>query len=321
LSDILKLVKAKPMEENKKTISFVVPCYNEAENVRVFYQEMKNLLDFLKYDYEIIFVNDGSKDNTLDILLQLNSVDSKVRVVNLSRNFGKEIALSAGLDFSSGDVVIPMDVDLQDPPSVVPKLLEKWEEGYDVVYATREKREGDSFMKKMTAKWFYKIFSFISEIDIPKNTGDFRLMDQRVVVVLSKLKERHRFMKGLFAWVGFKQTGISYVRNPRKNGKTKFNYFRLLDLAIEGITSFTMRPLRIPTVVGVFMAVLASVAFVIILLIGTNNLFNVFITSIIIFLFGIQFLFLGVMGEYIGKVFNETKNRPLYIINGTIGFE
>ncbi len=210
--------------KTRPVLSVVVPVYNESENVTYFYKRTGSVLKELCENFEIIFVNDGSTDNTLEVLCQLAELDHRVKVIDLSRNFGKEVALTAGLDQSQGDAVIPIDVDMQDPPEIIPKLVEKWREGYDVVYATRSEREGESFIKKFTASVFYKVIRIFSKVDIPKDTGDFRIMDRRVVVALRELKESHRFMKGLFSWVGFKQVGIYYNRNPRYAGKTKWNY-------------------------------------------------------------------------------------------------
>ncbi len=301
-----------------KTISLLVPCYNEEETIPIFYAEITNLFSALSYDYEIIFVNDGSKDSTLKKMLKLVRKDARVKVVDLSRNFGKEIALTAAIDNCTGDAVIPMDVDMQDPPEVIPEMLELWEQGFEVVYAVRTSRHGDGFLKKVSASLFYRLISFTSNVGIPRNTGDFRLMDRKVIEALRSQREYHRYMKGLFAWVGFKQVGLPYTRKPRSAGKTKFNFFKLLNLAIEGITSFSTAPLRISSMMGILISVLAAVyAFYLIyikVVFGNNAEGFTSIMIAVLFMGGIQLIAIGVVGEYVGKVFNETKQRSLYFI-------
>ena len=215
-------------------ISVVVPAYNEAENVTYFYERTGGILRELGADFEIIFVNDGSTDNTLDVLSGIARTDHRVKVIDLSRNFGKEIAMTAGLDFAAGDGIIPIDVDMQDPPEIIPHLVAKWREGYDVVYATRSEREGESFVKKLTASVFYRVMRFFAKVDIPADTGDFRIMDRKVVAALRELREQHRFMKGLFSWVGFRQTGIHYHRNPRVRGKDQMELLEADHLRCRG---------------------------------------------------------------------------------------
>jgi glycosyltransferase involved in cell wall biosynthesis len=302
-----------------KTISLVAPCYNEAENIEKYYEEVIRVLGDIPYNLQLVFVNDGSSDRTLNILLALSEKDKRVKIVDLSRNFGKEIALTAGLDYADGDAVVPIDVDLQDPPYVVKELIAKWEEGYDVVYATRAERAGETFMKKFTAKVFYKVIASVNKIKVPRNTGDFRLMDRRVVEELKKFKEQHRFMKGLFAWVGFKQTQVFYDRESRNAGFTKFNYWKLINLAVEGITSFTVAPLRVATFLGAIISIFAFL-FALYTIIATVTMGNDVpgyssLMVVILFLGGVQLLTIGIIGEYIGRIFNETKNRPLYIVN------
>jgi glycosyltransferase involved in cell wall biosynthesis len=302
-----------------KTISLVAPCYNEAENIEKYYEEVIRVLGDIPYNLQLVFVNDGSSDRTLNILLALSEKDKRVKIVDLSRNFGKEIALTAGLDYADGDAIVPIDVDLQDPPYVVKELIAKWEEGYDVVYATRAERAGETFMKKFTAKVFYKVIASVNKIKVPRNTGDFRLMDRRVVEELKKFKEQHRFMKGLFAWVGFKQTQVFYDRESRNAGFTKFNYWKLINLAVEGITSFTVAPLRVATFLGAIISIFAFL-FALYTIIATVTVGNDVpgyssLMVVILFLGGVQLLTIGIIGEYIGRIFNETKNRPLYIVN------
>jgi polyisoprenyl-phosphate glycosyltransferase len=304
------------------TLSVVVPVYNESDNVEQFYLRTRATLEGLGETFEIIYVNDGSVDDTLEIVVNLAESDSRVKAIDLSRNFGKEIAVSAGLDYANGAAVILMDVDMQDPPEVIPDLLMKWREGYDVVYATRSEREGDPYFKKVTAAMFYRLIRVFSKIDIPKDTGDFRLMDRKVIAALGKLKEQHRFMKGLFSWVGFKQVGIYYKRNSRYSGKTKWNYRKLFGFAIEGITSFSYVPLQIATYFGLIVSLFAFAygAFILLLTLISGNPVPGYPSLVVIFLFlgGIQLLCIGVIGEYVGRIYNEVKRRPLYVVREVI---
>jgi len=313
------------MAVKKCTISIVAPAYNESNNIQPFYENIISVLEILGKPFEIIFINDGSRDNTLEILIGLHKKDKRVKVINLSRNFGKEIATTCGLDFSTGDAVIPIDTDLQDPPELIPELYKKWLEGYDVVYATRSKRKGETFLKKWTAGLFYKIINIFTKIDIPENTGDFRLLDRKVVDALKTLKEQHRFMKGLFSWVGFKQTGIMYDREPRFKGKTKWNYWKLFNFAIEGITSFSYTPLKFASFFGTLISIFSFfyAVFIIIktLILGIDTPGYASTTVIILFLGGVQLLSIGIIGEYIGRIYNESKNRTLYFTRDVYGFD
>jgi glycosyltransferase involved in cell wall biosynthesis len=309
----------------RKKLSIICPIYNEAQNIEVFYRRVKSVLDNLPYDQECVFINDGSKDNSLALLHALYCNDKSVKIINLSRNFGKEIALTAGIDLCTGDAVIPIDADLQDPPELIRTLVEKWEEGYDVVFATRTSRKAESILKKLSALLFYKILNFFSRTRIPKNTGDFRLMDRKVVDSLKELREVHRFMKGLFSWVGFKQTGITYVRDPRYAGKTKWNYFKLFNLAIEGITSFSDKPLKFASLIGVLIS-LGALGYGGYFLINTVLFGNPIpgypsLVTIMLFLGGVQLLSLGIIGEYIGRTYMESKRRKLYFIRNLYGFQ
>lgn len=308
-----------------KKISLIVPCFNEEDSLTPFIDVIKSIFNQIpQYDYEIVFINDGSFDKTREIIIDLSKTDSKIKLVDLARNFGKEIALTAGLDYSTGDAVIPMDVDMQDPPEVILEFVKKWEEGYDVVYGIRASRNGDSFMKKFTAFLFYRVINFLSDTSIPKDTGDFRLMDRKVVEVLSTMKEKHRFMKGIFAWVGFNQIGINYVRNPRLAGTSKFNFVKLFALAWEGITSFSVRPLRLASFSGFIISVIAFFygTYIVVrsALMGSDVPGYPSLIAIILFLGGIQLISIGLLGEYTGRIYSETKGRPLYIINQTHGF-
>jgi len=312
------------MSNDSIFISIVVPMFNEEANIEALYTRLVKVLEGLNKSFEVICVNDGSRDNTLELLKGLNKRDARFKTVNLSRNFGKEIALSAGLDFTSGEVVVPIDADLQDPPEMIVDMLAKWQEGYDVVYAVRTEREGETWFKKWTAAMFYRVIGRMSPIEIPANTGDFRLMSRQAVDALKGLRETHRFMKGLFSWVGFNSTGIEYKRDARNAGKTKWNYKKLTDLAIEGITSFSYIPLKWSMYLGVFTAsaaILYGIYFTIRTLIFGNPVPGYpSLMVIMLFLGGIQLMTIGIIGEYIGRIYTESKNRPLYLVRDAIGF-
>ena len=313
---------------NKKIdniISVVAPAYNESENIDIFYEKISSVLDSLTSNWEVICVNDGSSDDTFEKLQQLHKKDNRVKIINLSRNFGKEIALTAGLDYASGDAIIPIDIDLQDPPELIADMIKLWKNGNDVVYATRISREGESIAKKATASIFYRVISKISNIAIPKDTGDFRLIDKKVLKELKKLRETHRFMKGLFSWVGYKQVSLPYERKARNAGKTKFNYWKLWNFALEGITSFSIAPLQIATYMGMFVSLFSFLYGAII--IGKTLIFGIDVPGyasmmvVILFLGGVQLVTIGIIGEYIGRIYNEVKQRPLYIISDTLGIK
>jgi glycosyltransferase involved in cell wall biosynthesis len=314
------------MENNKaaETFSIVVPVYNEKENILPFYERTLKVMEGMQEPFEIIFINDGSKDATVDLLADLHRKDKRVKVIDLSRNYGKEIALSAGIDYSSGKAVIPIDVDLQDPPEIIPRLAEKWKEGYEVVYATRESRQGESWLKKLTAAMFYKVIGSFVHINIPPNTGDFRLIDRKAVDALKELRETHRFMKGLFSWIGFRQTGILYQREPRFAGNTKWNYWKLINFAIEGITSFSNIPLRLATYLGLIVSLCALLYglffFITTLIIGNPVPGYPSLLVIVLFIGGVQLFCMGLIGEYIGRIYDESKQRTLYFVRDKIGF-
>jgi len=313
-----------PETAEKVFISVVVPMFNESGNIEIFHSRMTTVLESLAKAFEVICVNDGSKDDTLEKLIELNQKDSRFKIIDLSRNFGKEIALSAGLDFTSGEVVVPIDADLQDPPELIAALLGKWSEGYDVVYAVRTEREGESWFKKMTAFMFYRTIHKISPINIPRNTGDFRIMSRQTVDSLRELRETHRFMKGLFTWVGFRQTGITYKREPRFAGNTKWNYGKLWNFAIEGITSFSYLPLQWSMYFGLIVAVLAfvlgAIYLVRTLLLGNPVPGYPSLMIVMLFMGGVQLFTIGIIGEYIGRIYTESKRRPLYLVRSYFGF-
>ncbi|WP_081933923.1 glycosyltransferase family 2 protein [Massilia sp. 9096] len=307
------------------SISVVAPAYNEQEVLEEFYNRVSAVLKGTGAQYEIVLVNDGSRDNTLAMMHALRERDPHITVVDLSRNFGKEIALSAGLDHTKGEVVVVLDSDLQDPPELIPQMLDGWREGYDVIYGMRAVRDGETWLKKATAKYFYRMIKKVSRVDIPKDTGDFRLMSRRAVEALSKLREEHRFMKGLFAWVGFPSRPIMYRRDPRAAGDTKFNYWKLWNFALEGITSFTVAPLKVSTYLGLAVASLALVyaVFVIWKAIIYGNAVRGYpsLMAVMLFLGGVQLISVGLLGEYVGRIFNEVKRRPLYLLNRLVDSE
>jgi len=275
--------------------------------------------------FEILFVDDGSSDTTLEVIREANAANPRVRGISLSRNFGKEAALTAGLDASRGLAVVPLDVDLQDPPEALPKMVAQWRNGFDVVYGVRDNRETDSLPKRITADFYYRAHNWLSNDKIPEHAGDFRLLDRKVVDVIRQMPERNRFMKGLFAWAGFKQAAVSYHREERKVGKTKFNYWKLWTLAIDGITSASTVPLRIWSYLGALVALgaLAFAGFIVIRTLTTGIEVPGYASLMvaILFLGGLQLLSLGVLGEYVGRILTETKGRPLYVVRETIGDE
>lgn len=306
-------------------ISLVIPCYNEDAVIELCHGRIAAALAPLSgYQFEIIYVNDGSRDNTLARLTAIAMDDPRVRVINLSRNFGKESALTAGLDHVRGAAAIILDADLQDPPELIPALLKVWQdEDADVVYGQRTLRHGETWFKKFSAAAFYRVINLISpRVDIPRNAGDFRLMSRRALDALAQLRETHRFMKGLFAWVGFRQVAFPYVREPRAAGRTKWDYLSLWNLSLEGITGFSMTPLRFATLFGVLISAFAFLYGCWIILHTLINGSDVpgypSLMVMIAFLGGIQLLTIGILGEYIGRIFNETKGRPLYFIDRII---
>ena len=303
----------------KQLISVLIPAYNEEECLHELYKRVSSVLSKLEnYDYEILIVNDGSKDKTLEILHDLNAKDKHLQYVNLARNYGKEIAMAAGLDYVKGDVVVILDADLQIPPEYIPEMLSYYEEGYDDVYGRRKSRNDESFFKRLGTKIYYKALQSLTRVDILKNTSDFRLLSRRAVEALKQYKEQRRYTKGLFALIGFKKKEFIYEPVKRYAGKSKWNYFSLINLAIEGITSFSTFPLRLSSFLGI---IVAAVGFIYIVFLVLKTL--IFgepvrgyptLLSIIVFLGGIQLLSLGVIGEYLGRIFDEVKNRPLYFV-------
>lgn len=306
-------------------LSVVIPLYCEESNLDYLFERLETTVVDLSMKYEFICIDDGSKDDTLNRLVQHHHRNPNIKVIALSRNFGKEIALTAGLDYAQGSAVIPIDADLQDPPELIANLVAKWKEGYDVVYAKRRSRQGETWLKKVTATLFYRLISAMSSTPIPPNTGDFRLLDRRVVEALKQLPERTRFMKGLFAWVGFRETYIEYDRPPRHSGSTKWNYWRLWNFALDGITSFSAVPLKIWGYVGLLFSLVAFcyATFLVIrvLVIGIDVPGYASLMVAILFLGGIQLMGIGIIGEYLGRIFEEVKARPLYLVRDCYGFD
>ncbi|UOQ87043.1 glycosyltransferase family 2 protein [Gracilibacillus salinarum] len=302
-----------------KLITIMVPTYNEDQVIEQFYDRINDVTNGINnYEFELLFVNDGSEDSTLSIIKKLRNTDNRVSYVDLSRNFGKEIAMLAGFDYAKGEAVIIIDADLQDPPELITDMIHYWEQGYDDVYAKRSDRQGETWLKKWTSKNFYKVLKKTSSIPIQEDTGDFRLLDQRCVNALRKLRESQRYTKGLFSWLGFKKKEILFNRDPRAGGETKWNYPKLINLAIEGITSFTTYPLKLSSYLGVIISLGAFIYMLFVIfktiVFGESVTGYPSLMSVILFLGGIQLLSLGVIGEYLGRIFNETKKRPVYLV-------
>lgn len=307
------------------TLSIIVPVKDEEAAIEPFIVRVQGVLEQIlpQEPWEILFIDDGSTDHTLAKILTAHQRDARVRAVSLSRNFGKESALSAGLDLASGKAVVPMDVDLQDPPEILVEMVHKWRSGFEVVYGVRRNRTSDPLPKRLTADLYYRAHNWLSCDKIPEHAGDFRLLDRKVVDVVCALPERNRFMKGLFAWSGFRQTSVEYDRAPRAHGETKFSYWKLWTLAIDGITSASTVPLRVWSYVGAAIALfaLAYAAFIIIRTITVGSPVDGYpsLMTSVLFMGGVQLISLGVLGEYVGRVLTETKQRPVYVIRGRIG--
>lgn len=307
------------MMSMKRTVTILIPAYNEEAVLELLFDRLETLADNTPdYRFEFLFVNDGSRDNTLEIIKAHAKRDKRVAYVNLSRNFGKEIGMIAGFDHASGDAVVVIDADLQDPPELIPKMIKHWEEGFDDVYARRRSRDGESWFKKLTSRAYYRVLQSATRVPIQVDTGDFRLLDRRCVEALKQFRETDRNTKGLFSWIGYKKKELLYDRDPRAAGETKWNYGKLINLAIDGITSFTTAPLRISSYIGFAVSLFAAVYIVYLLL---RPLFGVptgegysSLMAVILFLGGVQLLSLGVIGEYVARIFNESKRRPLYLV-------
>ncbi len=303
-----------------KTVTVLIPCYNEENSLSILYERLQFVFQNLKeYNFQILLVNDGSTDNTLEKMQELRTKDSSVSYLSLSRNFGKENAMLAGLDYAKGDAVILMDADLQDPPELIPQMMKEWENGYDDVYARRRNRAGETWFKKATAHWYYRILQRFADIEIPADVGDFRLLDRQAVDALCSLREKQRYTKGLFCWIGYNKKELLFDRDPRVAGNSKMNFLKLLGLAVDGITSFSVAPLRLASILGLL---ISSIAFIYLLfVIGKTLLFGDPVAgypsmiSIILFMGGIQLVVLGIIGEYVGRIFYEAKKRPDYLVS------
>ena len=306
-------------QEKKKLVTILVPAYNEQEVLHLLYDRLEKLMnENTNYDFEVLLVNDGSKDKTFEIMQELREKDKRFCYLNLSRNFGKETAMIAGLDYCKGDAVVIIDADLQDPPELIPEMIKYWEEGYDDVYAKRKSREGETWLKKFTSKMYYRVLQGFTRIEIQKDTGDFRLLDRRCVEALKSMRENQRYTKGLFSIIGYNKKEILYDRDPRAAGQTKWNYGKLIDLSIDGITSFTTSPLRWAALIGCGVSVIGFVYMLYIIIktivTGIDVPGYASLMVVILFLGGIQLIFLGIIGEYLGRTFNESKHRPLYFV-------
>ncbi|MDG2992076.1 glycosyltransferase family 2 protein [Candidatus Synechococcus calcipolaris G9] len=304
-------------------LSIIIPCYNEATNLENLFERLFQSLETLSLSYEVICVNDGSRDDTLARLLTYHHRHPPLKVISLSRNFGKDIALTAGIDHSCGQAVVPLDADLQDPPEVLGEMVELWRQGFDVVYGTRLRRQ-ENWLKRLTAHGFYQVLGWISAVPIPANTGDFRLMDRRVVDALRQMPERNRFMKGLFTWVGFRQTAVYFDRPRRHRGQTKWSYWQLWNFALNAIFSFSVKPLQVWIYIGLCISTIALLyAFWLVLrtlIYGVDLPGYPSLMVAVLFMGGVQLLTLGIMGEYLGRIYEEVKGRPLYLVRDRYGF-
>lgn len=303
-----------------KKISIIIPTYNEEESLPFLKEKLDKIMNEMEnYEFEVLFVNDGSKDKSLEIIKGYRNENERYCYLDFSRNFGQEVAMAAGLDYVTGDCAIFMDADLQDPPELIPEMVKYWEEGYDDVYARRKKRTGESFLKKFTSKMYYKVLQKMTNVEIQRDTGNYRLIDRRCINALRHMRENERCLKSMFSWIGYKKKEVLFDRPPRVAGKTKWNYFKLIDLAISGITSFTTSPLKLATYVAVPTFAMLGIYFIYVIAkcIVTSTFIQAFQAIILLILFfsGVQILLFGIVGEYLGRIFKETKNRPLYFVN------
>lgn len=312
--------------KQKPTYSIIGPVWNEEGNLNQLYERLKETLNSTHEPWELVLINDGSTDRSLAVMEELHRQDARVKVIDFAKNFGHQTAVTAGLDFAAGNAVIIIDTDLQDPPAVILQLINKWKEGYEVVYAVRSERKGESWFKKATASLFYRLIQRLTDVNIPLDAGDFRLIDRKVVDTIKAMREQHRFLRGMTSWVGFRQTGVEYVREERFAGETGYPLRRMLKLAITAITGFSSFPLQIATFVGFFIAGLSSIAALIVIyarLFLASQAFLGQATTLVtvLFLGGVQLITLGIIGEYLSRIYDEVRRRPLYIVNQTRGFE
>lgn len=316
-----------PQNDMKPMISIIAPVYNEEEVLDELHQRVRHVMEEFGEPWELVLVNDGSRDRSADVIASLHEKDARVKGVSFSRNFGFQVAATAGLDHAQGDAVILTDADLQDPPEIYPEMIAKWREGYDVVYGVRKSREGETWFKLVTAKLFYRLIYRITSINIPLDTGDFRLMDRRVVDSIRQMPERNRFLRGMVPWVGFRQTGVEFERAPRFAGQAKFTSVRkMLPFAVDAITSFSYFPLQMATYLGFGCAALSAIAIILVIVLrlfgDAQPLLGQATTLVsVLFLGGVQLISLGIIGEYLGRIYDEVKGRPLYLIDKTWGFE
>ncbi len=311
---------------DRPVYSIVAPVYNEEGNIEALYQRVSTVMDGVGEAWELILVNDGSRDRSLELMCVLHERDPRVRVINFSRNFGHQMAVTAGMDYASGQAVILIDADLQDPPELIVELIKRWKEGFDVVYAVREEREGEGWFKIHTAKFFYRLIYRIAEIDIPLDTGDFRLMDRRVVQSMRNMREHSRFIRGMTSWVGFRQTGVKYVRKERQWGTTKYTLRKMIRFAMDAITGFSFFPLQITMYVSLFLAILAVVAIPVVALLrlATGQLIfegQATTLAVLLLLSAFQLFFFFIMGQYIARIYDEVRGRPLYVVSDIYGFD
>ena len=305
--------------------SIIAPCYNEEGNLPELFRRIREIMEQTGETWELVLINDGSIDRTPEIMRELHTTDSRVHYVDFARNFGHQIAVTAGIDYAQGDAVIIIDADLQDPPELILEMIEKWQEGYEVVYAVRTERKGEGWFKLFTAKLFYRLIYRITDVDIPLDTGDFRLMDRKVVDALKQMKERHRFIRGMTSWVGFKQTGVYYTREERFAGETKYPFRRMFKFALDAVTSFSFFPLQMAMYLGFIIAGLSALGVLGVIigrLFGNQAFFGQATTLVmVLFLGGVQLISLGIIGEYLGRIYDEVKGRPMYVVNEAVGFD
>ena len=309
---------------NRKKLSVIVPMYYEEKVAYEFYNRLKKVVEKIDFDYEIIFINDGSKDNTLIILKGIANEDLNVRIIDFSRNFGHQVAVTAGILNCKGDLAVVIDADLQDPPELIVDMIKQWEKGFDVVYAKRKTRKGESKFKLITAKYFYKVLSNLADIEIPRDTGDFRLIDKKVIESFKEMPERNRFIRGMISWIGFKQTFVEYNRDERFAGETKYPLKKMIKFATDGIISFSSKPLKVMSSLGILTLVISFVILVysiISKLYGNTSSGWTSIMCVLVFFSGVQLVSLGIIGEYIARIYDESKNRPLYLINEMVNFK
>jgi glycosyltransferase involved in cell wall biosynthesis len=310
---------------SKPRYTVIAPCWNEEGNLPELYRRIKEVLEQTNEPWELLLINDGSTDRTAELMRELNQTDPRVHFVEFARNFGHQLAVTAGMDYALGDAVVLIDSDLQDPPELILEMIEKWKQGYQVVYAIREERKGETWFKLFTAKLFYRIIYRITDVDIPLDTGDFRLMDRQVVAQMQKMREHHRFIRGMTSWVGFKQTGVYYVREERFAGETKYPIRKMVRFAITAITGFSIFPLQLATFLGFIIALLSAIFILVVIIarLSGGHAFEGQATTLVMVLFlgSIQLISLGIVGEYLGRIYDEVRGRPLYVVNEAVGFD